>query len=332
MLNWLRNLVGAARASDPEDAGVPIDLSAVPDAFAHADGLPRPFWPAVRKAADALHDRYDPHRVWCEVQRQWLEALAAALGEGYTIVETPSVLLLCARIVRDEAESLARLCENTLSVVREILGAPAGRRGKLPVFVFDSPDTYYSYISHFYGDGAYGTSAGLCVREDGGDVHVITFEVSVGLEPTLAHEMVHALLRTGLPAWVEEGIAEAVSRGVARSGPLMLDPADLRRQQHHWRKYGLQTFWSGESFQRGDRGQGLGYALAEVLVHNLLSDHRRHFRAFLDDAEADDAGEAAAREHFGISLGHLAAQFLGDGDWTPRPVEQAVRQTDAPDE
>jgi hypothetical protein len=317
MFHWLRRIVSGARGSDEADDPIPIDLGAIPGAVADADGLPRPQWQVIRTAADALSHRFGEHRVWCEVERQWLEALVAALGEGYRIVETRSVLLLCARSEAGAA-SLARMCEGTLAAVESILGAPAEPCGKLPVFVFDSQHTYYDYVSHFYSDGEYGTSGGMCIREDGGDVHVATVDAPHGLERTLAHEMVHALLDPNLPTWVEEGIAEVISRRVARSEPLTLDPADVRRQQHHWAKHGLDSFWSGESFQRGDRGQGLSYALAEVLVQNLLSDHRRALRGFLDEADSADAGEAASLEHFGVGLGALAAEFLGEGNWTPR--------------
>ena len=315
MFGWLQRLFTAANDGGADD-GIPLDLAAVPGAFAAGDGFPRPQWPVITVATAALEQRFGADRVWCEVQRQWLEAIVATLGRGYGIIEMPSVLLLLAR-VPDDAEALARSCEGTLATVRDIVGAPAERCGKLPVFVFDSPATYYSYVCHFYGEGEYGTSAGVCLREEGGDVHVATFDVGIGLERTLAHEMVHALIRPGLPPWLEEGIAEVVSRRVARDVPLMLDAADVRRQQHHWRKHGLQGFWSGDSFHRGDRGQGLSYALAEVLVNNLLADHRRDFRDFLDEADAADAGAAAAQEHLGVALAVLASQFLGPGDWPP---------------
>ena len=329
MFTWLQRIFTAANDGGADD-GIPLDLAAVPGAFAMGDGFPRPQWPVIDAAIAPLGARLGEHRVWCEVQRQWLEAIVAALGEGYGIVETPSVLLLHAR-QGDDAAALARACEGTLATVRDIVGAPAERCGKLPVFVFDSPASYYSYVCHFYHEGEYGTSAGMCVREEGGDVHVATFDVGLGLERTLAHEMVHALIRPGLPPWLEEGVAEVVSRRVARDGALMLDAADVRRQQHHWRKYGLQSFWSGESFQRGDRGQGLSYALAEILVNILLADHRRDFHDFLEDADAADAGEAAAQEHLGVGLADLAGQFLGPGDWQPAaPSAADAKDTEPP--
>ena len=42
---------------------------------------------------------------------------------------------------------------------------------------------------------------------------------------------------------------------------------------------------------------------------------------FISEASRLDAGEAACREVFGISLGGIAGEFLGHGDWTPRPTE-----------
>ena len=322
MFGWLRRITGGAQARGPDDEGIPLDLAAVPGAFAGDGYFPRPQWDVISAAAAQLHDRYEPNRVWCEVERQWLEALVEALGGPYRIVETKSVLLLTAQEA-GPAASLARMCEGTLSTVHSILGEPPERCGKLPVFVFDSHDTYLTYVSYFHGEGddERGLSGGSCIHETGGDVHVATFEVSHGLERTLAHEMVHARLTGRLPLWVEEGAAEVISRHVARDPPLMLDAANVRKQRHHWSKHRLDSFWAGASFQRSDRAQGLSYALAEVLMRNILSDHRDGLKAFLEDADASDAGEAAAQEHFGVSLGDLVAQFLGDGDWAPPPAD-----------
>jgi hypothetical protein len=318
MFGWLKSMANRSRpASDgASDQGIPIDLVAIPGALEDWDGMPRPQWEVIRPAAASLSGRYEPHRVWCEVQRQWLEALVEALGGDYRIVETQSVLLLCCRFP-DEAGSLARLCENTLSTVDSIVGAPAERCGKLPVFVFDSMQTYLTYISHFYAEGEHGMSGGVCVRQPGGDVHVATFEAPQALERSLAHEMVHVRLNPDLPQWVEEGCCETISRRVARSGPLLLDNEAVRKHGRYWGRHGLDSFWTGQAFGRPDRGQELSYALAEVLVNNLLNDHGRRFREFLGDAKATDCGEAAARNHFGLGLGELAGQFLGEGDWSP---------------
>jgi hypothetical protein len=323
MFGWLRRPADKSNDGEASEEGIQLDLAAIPGAFAEWDGLPRPQWAVIRPAADALSDRFASHRVWCEVQRQWLEALVEALGGDYRIVETGSVLLLCCRFP-DEAALLARMCENTLATVDAILGAPPERCGKLPVFVFDSTETYLTYISHFYGEGEFGMSGGLCVRQPGGDVHVATFEKLHGLEHTLAHEMVHVRLNPELPQWVEEGCCEVISRRVARSGPLRLDNEEVRKHRRYWGRHGLGAFWTGQAFSRPDRGQELSYALAEVIVNNLLNDHGRQFRAFLDEAKATDCGEAAAQKHFGIRLSDLAGQFLGEGNLAPPPAASAT--------
>ena len=54
-------------------------------------------------------------------------------------------------------------------------------------------------------------------------MHVAAFDVSVGLEATLADEMAHAALRPSVPQWVQEGVAGTV----AWTGPLLLEAADV---------------------------------------------------------------------------------------------------------
>jgi hypothetical protein len=54
-----------------------------------------------------------------------------------------------------------------------------------------------------------------------------------------------------------------------------------------------------------------------VLVSILLGDHRDRLPAFLRAATEADFGAAAAERHLGMTLGELAGQFLGPGDWEP---------------
>ncbi len=60
----------------------------------------------------------------------------------------------------------------------------------------------------------------------------------------------------------------------------------------------------------------LGYLCVEVLAQDYNT-----FRELVLKADAHDGGEAAARKYYGHSLGFLIAQFLGKGDWSPRPDE-----------
>jgi tetratricopeptide (TPR) repeat protein len=57
------------------------------------------------------------------------------------------------------------------------------------------------------------------------------------------------------------------------------------------------------------------YSLAEVLTKLLFEDHGERVHEFIAEARAKDAGEAAAKKHFGITLGALAGSFLGPGNW-----------------
>ena len=94
-------------------------------------------------------------------------------------------------------------------------------------------------------------------------------------------------------------------------------------ERHHafWNEDLIQSFWAGTSFQEGGDATELSYSLAEVFVH-LLSEDRATFLEFLSRAHYDDAGQTAALDCFGQSLGDVAATFLGDGNW--RPVRKAI--------
>lgn len=314
MFRWIAEKLGA-KARPEAEPDVDFRLADVDGAWQGDDGLPRPDWAAVGRAIEALPASTPRRAAWAEAERQWLDELCDALGEPYLWVEAGPVLVLTCREPA-EARPFARLAEAALATVDEVLGPPAvPPPGKVPVLAFHPADTYYTYISHYYGDGEHGTSGGVCLTEDD-HVHVAVVDVGYEVERTIAHELVHVRLRgRDLPAWVEEGVAEVVARRVARAGPLLLEPAEVRRQQHWWRKRGLGTFWGGTSFGRGDRGQAFSYTLAEVIVQTLVSGHRRQLPGFLAAARRDDAGDAAARAHLGVGIADLAGRFLGEGDW-----------------
>ena len=101
---------------------------------------------------------------------------------------------------------------------------------------------------------------------------------------------------------------------------------DARKHKRYWNRHGLADFWWGEVFFRSGQAQTLGYELAELLVRLLFEDHRprwfgfdrSHYERlllFLQTADREDGGQAAALEHLGIGLEQLAAQFLGPGPW-----------------
>lgn len=289
-----------------------LKLSQIPGAFY----LPRPNWDVIRSWLDKQIPEAEREQAWADVISQWLEALNTALGGAYRTLSSGR-LLIFAPTSYPHAEALLRSADYSLAAVMELLGSLASEnwRGPLVLLLFQDAEAYYSYLALFYPEGEWGKSAGVCIRREG-QVH-IALHPGHAVQLLAAHEITHACLsHLHLPQWLEEGItqhAEGVQSGHGQS--LRAELVESARE--HWKKNGLQAFWWGNGFYMPDNTQS--YLLAQVFFHLLSVDHRRQFSAFLRAAHADDAGESAAREHLGISLAALAAQFLGPGKWEPVP-------------
>jgi hypothetical protein len=67
-----------------------------------------------------------------------------------------------------------------------------------------------------------------------------------------------------------------------------------------------------------DEGGDLAGSLSSVLVH-LLSENAERFRAFVNRASYEDAGQEAAVAVYGRGLETFLEGFLGPDDWKPRP-------------
>ena len=102
-------------------------------------------------------------------------------------------------------------------------------------------------------------------------------------------------------------------------GRPLLTPEELH-QKHlaFWTGATIQEFWSGKSWLRPDDGNMLSYDLATHFVSMAAQDFHV-FRAFANAADAADSGDAAARQHLGYPVRHLADAVLGKGPWEPKP-------------
>ena len=87
---------------------------------------------------------------------------------------------------------------------------------------------------------------------------------------------------------------------------------------NYWNSETIQNFWTGESFQE-DISQQYNYLLAQGLFNVICNNYGRRFYTFAGQAKREDAGVAAAEYAFECSLSDLAALYLGEGDWQPRP-------------
>lgn len=289
-----------------------------------------PDWDAASDAIDRFDDPAEQVRAWNGLLGEWAERLTGQLGAGYGSEETESFFLvaptreaclerLTAFVERCRTKLVATLPENAT------LSAP----GKQVVIAIADRERYYDYVAHFYDDGEYGGSGGMHVRE--GYPHIVangrTFHE---LETVIAHELTHAALHPlDMPVWIEEGLTQLNECLIAGKAPLVVDNEVADEQKAFWRSEGLEEYWRGESFHRADEGQKLSYQLSEILLRLLFEDFRprwfgfdeepqRKLSAFLGAARSDDCGQDAAVNHLGMTVGQLAAKFLGQGDWEPK--------------
>ncbi|MCB9850744.1 MAG: hypothetical protein H6817_08565 [Phycisphaerales bacterium] len=289
-----------------------FNLKDIPDAIAHAEGFPRLRWDYLQSWLDANVSDVSRPDVEMEAVYQWLERLADELGEAFWINSAKHCVLLTSQS-EPSGDDLLRFAEQVVEHLLRVLDLePTGGDAMKHVIIrLDSVESYYSYLAYHYPEGEYGGSSGVFIND--GLHHIVFHRTPHGIdERIMAHELCHAELASfDVPLWVQEGIAQIVERQVTRvyDAPLNHEAATALRE--HWQRSGLDAFWSGASFSAPGDAQGFSYLLAQILVSVLIADHKPTFLDFLYDADPADAGDAAAREHFGKSLADIAAGFLG---------------------
>lgn len=288
------------------------------------DSVPHVDWDRVHTWCDDFADSSLGDDAWLACERAWLLHLRDALGAGYRLFESATALLLTRQDDRAVELTLAFIARTSQRVQR-LLGrtAEVSDRGRDILIAFDDPDAYYGYVTTFYpADGEIPTSAGVFIGSGCGHFASIQSELNA-LEPTIAHEMTHALLaHLPLPAWLNEGIAVNVEHRLAGGTP---DTAAMRElvQQHRafWTPANIQTFWSGSSYCGPDQAVHLSYDLGRIIASALGQDWNQ-FEDFVLAAHWDDAGDSAAREVLAVDLGGFVCSFLGADApeaWRPRP-------------
>lgn len=289
------------------------------------DDLPCPNWDIIdtwleKQPESARAEASD------DVARQWLEHLGQATGDYYAWSEGKRTLVFGPKDDR-LLRRLLECCDASQQTLMGILPGIAEFRtsGKLIVLAWHGRDHYYRYVGRFHGEGTFGASAGMHIRD--GRPHIALCHIErVQTMTTLAHETTHAsLAHLDLPEWLEEGLAQMFENDMTGRPPLLLEPEQANKHRKYWHKHGLDAFWSGEGFHRAGNVQELSYQLAEILIRLLISDHRpgwfssakqKKLLAFLANAKNADAGRDAALEHLEYGLDELAAKFLG-------PIEHA---------
>lgn len=268
----------------------------------------------------AAKDPIEAYYWWTEAAKFWLLNLVEDHPE-LRVVESPAFLLVTPYSDTTVNGAICKMEAMRYELLRLYEGVATDHSpGKNVVILFPDEDRYYHYISIFYPDGEFATSGGIQIGS--GYPHIATYHVdNVGANfGVMAHEMTHLYLNhLEIPTWLNESLAQTYENSVS---PIykVREELDLKHEIY-WTTENIQAFWAGHSFHDPE-AQDISYDLAHVMMIKLeavLKPAKEDLLGFILDASYQDAGEGAAQKHLEISLGDLAASFLGPGDWAPRP-------------
>ena len=299
-----------------------IDVSWVEQFLPIEEKLPRPNWRAIQKYVDENFSEEDPDYLWSEIAREWMRLLMQIFSYDYKTVESENFILISSAgdSYNQAMSKHLEYCRRRILFISKGITADDGF-GKFVVIVFKDTESYYRYVSYSYGTegGTYGLSSGMYINSGYGHFVFVVDDMFV-VEPTIAHEMTHALLsHLPIPMWLNEGLAVNMEEAISNSSAERLNKASYQQHENFWNKDQIQEFWSGDSFFRPDEGQKLSYQLAQLMV-GRFSENYDSFVEFVNAASFEDGGEKPMKEVFGMSLGDLVAGFLGEGHWQPEPL------------
>lgn len=324
-------LLSLFKKSSPQNAKAPvrrlgIHLATIEGALLEEKGFPRPQWKIIRTWLKEHVAEEDIPIAWHEISCDWLNTLKKHLGSNYSVYQSSNFLLLTSQNL-DISKRLLRTSELAAKELGKRLGDLSQKRGhgKHVILQFATEESYYDYVSYFYPpDSPLIASGGMFLNE--GYQHIVikpslttkTFR-DTPVQHILIHELTHnRLAHLPIPRWLDEGLARVMERKISGNASGWMDDDLLKKHHNHWTSETIQPFWKGEAFNNMD-GEitRLNYSLAEILVDFLMQDCPNHLE-FIAQAHHQDAGQAAAEKSLGITLGDIAAKFLGPGDWTPK--------------
>lgn len=291
------------------------------------DELPVPNWDVVGRWIERQPEASRAEH-WNDAARQWFEHLSEAAGEDYGYCEGKRTIVfgpMDERLFRNLTSCGDESQKTLLSLLPGI--AEFRTPGKLLVLAWYGREDYYRYVSRFYGEGSFGASAGMHIRDD--HPHIALCQVPGDRSiATLAHETTHAALsHLDLPQWIEEGLAQMFENDIAGRAAIMLTPEQGKKHRRYWNRHGLDLFWRGDCFHRSGDAQELSYELAEIFVRLIFSDHRpgwfsagkqKQLMRFLAAAKQADGGRDAALDYLDYDLDTLAEKFLGPIELEPK--------------
>jgi hypothetical protein len=337
VLKFLRSLVSrdepAPPANEPQASDVleigGVRLSIEPHIQIDANGFPRFDWDAIHDWVDTLEPPLQAE-AWAQAEIAWLARVRDSLQDGYRLDKQGAAIVLSsleANVARSTLDFMTKTLRRIAATLDGIV-TTSEEWGHDILIVFDDDDSYYRYVSHFYGEeGEFAGSGGMFIND--GCRHFVTMKSDLRLvEPVIVHEMTHSCLsHLPIPAWLNEGLAVNTERRLSPPlAPDLLTPQQMNaKHRAFWDADKVQEFWSGKSWLRNDDGNMLSYDLARILVDEFAEDWEK-FKQFTLAADLSDAGTSAAEKHLGIDLGAAVCAVLElepTAAWRPDPESWA---------
>ena len=329
MFKRLMNLFKSAESAEADSSEI-VELADRDEWYREKEGFPRARWASIEEYVNLHYEVAERPAARRQALRNWLQRVCQAMreqGHIMAVVETKGALVLASG-KGDGLNALARAVGEVRRRIWDTLGDVAWLMPTKRLVVINLPDqdSYYRYVSHYYGQGEFAGSGGIAIMGD--CPHIVLpnpqSRFSDATTAVLAHETAHiAVSHLNLPRWLDEAIAmnfEALIGG--RSTDAAAQLLETRQLQQYWTPSNIQEFWSGDSFfSAKNKDNEMSYALARTLFGLLHSQFRpspEDFRSFVKTADASDAGEDASMCCFARSLTELTEIFLGPGDWEPR--------------
>jgi hypothetical protein len=281
--------------------------------------IPIPVWESNQPTIKE-DDKAGLHLYWTQAALAWLEQLSTAFDAPLQIYESEDFLLLSALQQRPSEvllEYAQKAKKRNLATLHGI--ASDEGYGKHVICVLHDEDDYYRYVSEYYPqDGEFAFSGGMFIQQGYG--HFVFRQGDMdSMEPTLVHELAHALLsHLPIPAWVNEGLAVNTERRWAPRSSQYKPNEMAYMHAKFWNSETMQEFWSGKSYLRPDEGNALSYDLAQRMVACIGRDHGA-LANFVNAAVDEDGGQRAATDHLGVSLNEITREAIGADFELPNP-------------
>lgn len=298
----------------------PLEGSAIDPKYSVVKGLSHPDWQALERQINQHLPRERRNQAWRLINRQWLTQLRNELGGAYCCAESRHFFLF-AEGNNEERQRILNYLEKVYYEIRTRLG-PLTRpctREKVILLVFADEDDGMAFNSHH----AIGESQELDSNSfilEGYPLMILTGRPPrlKEMEYTLVYNLcANSMNNPTAPVWLTKGMTEYLARRILGNWRRpIIDWDSVEAHQAWWNQSRIQAFWSGLGFHDPDFDHELNHHLAQILVE-LLAEQWDYLLEFAGRADWSDSGQSAAYAVLNRSLGDVAAEFLGPGDWHP---------------